>query len=173
MSGDSSIKWAVSQPDFALVRLLTDELGVSEVTARVLAARGIVSADEARAFLAPSLDRDWPGTSAIPGLAEVAARVSRAIDAGEHIVVFGDFDLDGISAAAVATRGLRALGADVDAVVPHRFREGYGLTPAAVERLVGMSPRLVVTVDCGIVLGQRGRRLSKERGIDVVVTGSS
>ena len=82
--------------------------------------------------------------------------------------MFGDFDLDGISAAAVATRGLAALGATVEAIVPHRFREGYGLTAAAIERVVVARPDLVVTVDCGIssaaevaalrVAGDRRRR---------------
>ncbi len=162
-------EWTPFRPDAAVVASLAAGLGVSQVTAQVLAARGIVSVDQARAFLSPSLTRDWPDTAAIPGLAQAAARVAAAVRVGERIVVFGDFDLDGISAAATATLGLRALGADVTATVPHRFREGYGLTPAANERLVAMHPDLVVTVDCGISGGQEVAWL-RARGIDVVVT---
>ena len=69
---------------------------------------------------------------------------------GERIVVFGDFDLDGVSASAVAARGLASMGANVSAIVPHRFKEGYGLSAAAIERLLLLEPDLVVTVDCGI-----------------------
>ncbi len=84
-------------------------------------------------------------------------------------VVFGDFDVDGLTAAALTVRGLRELGGDVDAVVPHRFKDGYGLTPAAVERVLAARPALVVTVDCGISDGEGVRRLV-EAGIRVVVT---
>ena len=162
-------EWTPFRPDVAAVDALASGLGVSRVTAQVLAARGITSVDGARAFLNPSLARDWPPTAALPGMPEAAARVAAAVRAGERIVVFGDFDLDGISAAATAALGLRALGADVRATVPHRFREGYGLTPAANERLAEMEPDLVVTVDCGISGGVEVAWL-RERGIDVVVT---
>ncbi len=122
-----------------------------------------------RAFLEPSLDRDWPETADVPGMAAAADRVTRAIQSGERIVVFGDFDLDGISAAATATLGLRALGAYVDATVPHRFTEGYGLSEAALERVIGMDPALVVTVDCGISNAVEVEVL-RARGIDTVIT---
>jgi single-stranded-DNA-specific exonuclease len=104
-----------------------------------------------------------------PGCRHAAARVAAAIREGEQIVVFGDFDLDGISSAAVAARGLAALGADVTATVPHRFREGYGLTPASVARLREMGAALVITVDCGVSAAVEVAELAAS-GIDVVVT---
>lgn len=159
----------MSSPDEGVVRELAAALGLSVVTAGLLVTRGITTAEEARAFLAPSLVRDWPPTTEIPGLVGAAERVARAVRDGERIVVFGDFDLDGISAAAVALRGLTALGGSVQATVPHRFREGYGLTPVALERLLGMEPQLVVTVDTGISSAEEVATL-KERGVDVVVT---
>lgn len=162
-------EWVVSTPDEGVVRELATALGLSVVTAGLLVTRGLTTAEEARAFLAPSLVRDWPATSEIPGLVEAAERVARAVRDGERIVIFGDFDLDGISAAAVALRGLTALGGSVQATVPHRFREGYGLTPVALERLLGMEPHLVVTVDTGISSAEEVATL-KERGVDVVVT---
>jgi len=151
------------------VRTLAEATGLSAITARILAGRGVATPEAARAFLAPSLDAEWAVVRTIPGLAEAADRVAQSVRDGESIVVFGDFDLDGISAAAVAALGLRSAGADVRATVPHRFREGYGLTGASVERLVGMEPSLVITVDCGISSAVEVEWL-KERGIDVVVT---
>ena len=155
--------------DAGAVSSLAVASGLSEVTASVLLARGIDSAEAVRRFLEPSLERDWVRADDIPGMAGAAARVSEAVRAGERIVVFGDFDLDGISAAATATLGLRAMGGVVEAAVPHRFREGYGLTSAAIERLVAMRPDLVVTVDCGISNAIEIAML-RAHGIDAVVT---
>lgn len=162
-------RWELAAPDPGVVAALTAGLGVSPITARILAARGVASVVEARRFLEPDMERDWPTRSAIPGMAEAAERVARAIREGERIVVFGDFDLDGISAAATASLGLTALGADASATVPHRFREGYGLSPASLERLAGLQPDLVVTVDCGISSATEVDALQAQ-GIDVVVT---
>lgn len=161
--------WRVPQADPALVTALSRETGLSAMAARILIARGLTDAETVRRFLEPSLERDWLDPSVIPGMDEVADRVTRAVTDGERIVVFGDFDLDGISAAAVATRGLRALGADVSAVVPHRFREGYGLSAAAIDRVLTFDPRLVITVDCGIS-GRDEVRALIEHGVDVAVT---
>jgi len=162
-------EWAVSEPDEGVVRELAASLGLSTVVAGILVSRGLSTAESAHAFLAPSLTRDWPDTTRIPGMLAAAERVARAVQDGERIVIFGDFDLDGISAAAVALRGLTALGGSVQATVPHRFREGYGLTPVALERLLGLSPQLVVTVDTGISSAAEVATL-RAHGCDVVVT---
>jgi len=155
--------------DAASVARLARETGLSGVTTSVLLSRGVMTREEVQRFLAPSLDRDWVPTGAIPGMDGAAGRVARAVRTGERIVVFGDFDLDGISAAAVATLGLGAFGGEVTAVVPDRFREGYGLTAAALERVTALAPSLVVTVDCGISSAAEVNWL-RHRGIDVVVT---
>ena len=162
-------RWGIAAPDGTHAERLARETGLSAVTARVLIARGITTAEQARRFIEPALERDWIAPGDVPGMAEAAERVARAVTDRERIVVFGDFDLDGISAAAVAALGLRSLGASVTATVPHRFREGYGLTAAAAERVLGLAPHLVVTVDCGIANGAEVAWLC-ERGVDVVVT---
>ncbi|MBA4370891.1 MAG: single-stranded-DNA-specific exonuclease RecJ [Coriobacteriaceae bacterium] len=105
----------------------------------------------------------------IAGMPEAAGRVVHAVRSGRRIVVFGDFDLDGVSSAALATVGLRSLGADVAAIVPHRFREGYGLSAPAIERMKLLSPELVITVDCGIS-GAAEVEMLRASGIEVVVT---
>ncbi|MHB1324175.1 MAG: single-stranded-DNA-specific exonuclease RecJ [Coriobacteriia bacterium] len=161
--------WRVASPDDGTVAELMAQTGVSAITAGILVARGIVTAHDARRFLEPSLARDWPAAGEIPGLAEAAASVAEAVRKSRRICVFGDFDLDGISATATATLGLRAFGASVLPVVPHRFREGYGLSEASLGRIAGLSPDLVVTVDCGISSASEVAWL-RERGIDVVIT---
>ncbi|MBN2248250.1 MAG: single-stranded-DNA-specific exonuclease RecJ [Coriobacteriia bacterium] len=165
----SQRRWDIAPADVQTAAQLAADTGLSAITARILLARGVSTPDEVRAFLEPSLERDWPGTGVIPGMAEAAARVADAIGRRERIVVFGDFDLDGISAAATATLGIRALGGVVEAVVPHRFSEGYGLSEAALERVAGMRPDLVITVDCGIS-NAREVAILRERGIDAVIT---
>ncbi len=161
--------WDVTAVDPAVVRTLIEASSLHPTVATILAARGIVDPEGAAAFLAPSLERDWPDESDIPGLTAAADRVAAAIERCERICVFGDFDLDGISAAALTVRGLQQLGAHVEAIVPHRFREGYGLTAASIGRIIERSPDLVVTVDCGISSVQEVETL-RARGIDVVVT---
>jgi len=162
-------RWDVAPVDAAAVASLAAHTGLSAITASILLARGVDTPDAVRTFLEPSLERDWVDAAAIPGMDGAAERVAEAVRQGERIVVFGDFDLDGISAAATATLGLRAMGADVEATVPHRFREGYGLTEASLARLIEMSPDLVITVDCGISSGPEVSAMVA-RGIDVVVT---
>jgi single-stranded-DNA-specific exonuclease len=151
------------------VDLLVRDPGLSPVLARLLASRGVVDGDAARRFLSPDLERDWASPTHIPGMDDAATQVADAVRSGGRIVVFGDFDVDGLSAAAVACRGLVALGADAIATVPHRFREGYGLSDASVERLLQMGPSLVVTVDCGISARAEVAAL-EAAGVRVVVT---
>lgn len=153
----------------AVVEALSRELGVSRLAAWALAARGFDSPERACAFLEPSLARDWPDAGAIPGLDEAAERVARAVRDRERVIVFGDFDLDGVSAAGLLTLALRSFGGKAGAVVPHRVNEGYGLSQAAIERVLAKRPELVVTVDCGVSSKAEVDALLAA-GVDVVVT---
>jgi single-stranded-DNA-specific exonuclease len=148
---------------------LAASTGLPATVARVLLVRGIDTSKAVRSFLTPDLVRDWRDPEALPGMPDCARAVADAVRAGTRIIVFGDFDVDGLTAAALTARGLAELGADVEATVPHRFREGYGLSGEAVDRLIGMAPGLVVTVDCGISGAPEIERL-RAAGIDVVVT---
>lgn len=161
--------WSLAPADENVVSELAARTGLSAITARVLASRGISTPQGVERFLSPSLTRDWLSPDRIAGMAEAARAVADAVGAGEQIVVFGDFDLDGISSAAVATRGLAAMGARVRAIVPHRFDEGYGLSAAAIERIMPLHPDLVVTVDCGISAAAEVKLLA-EKGVRVVIT---
>ncbi|HEY5539842.1 MAG TPA: single-stranded-DNA-specific exonuclease RecJ [Coriobacteriia bacterium] len=161
--------WSLVAADPAVVDALSAATGLSAVTSRVLVGRGITTAEQVERFLAPRLERDWLDPSLIPGMDDVADAVAEAVREGKHVVVFGDFDLDGISSAAVAARGLEAMGARVSAAVPHRFKEGYGLSAAAIERIMPMRPDLIVTVDCGISAAPEALLLA-EKGVALAVT---
>lgn len=113
---------------------------------RLLANRGVGTATEARAFF----DGETPaGAPALPDLEPAVARLAQACRAGEAIAVFGDFDVDGVTAAAILTEGLASLDARPIPYLPHRVDEGYGLNKQAIESLRGMGATLLVTADCG------------------------
>ena len=165
-----SERWDVLSGDIAVERMMCETTGVSPLAARVMVARGIRDAASACAFLTPSLERDWLDPLELPGLVEAVARVERAVHNHEIIAVFGDFDVDGMSATCLLTRALRELGAEAHPFIPRRFGEGYGLTAEALERVIeGCDPTLIITVDNGISAAKEVASLLRE-GIDVVVT---
>jgi single-stranded-DNA-specific exonuclease len=153
----------VRRPASAHAAALADA-GIDPVLARVFAARGVVSpADLDTGFDA------LPHPSQLLGADSAARRLVAAIDHGEQIVIVADYDADGATACAIAMRGLRAMGAAVDFVVPNRFEYGYGLTPEIVDWAARLKPRLIVTVDNGIA-SVDGVRAAAARGIDVLIT---
>ena len=147
----------------AIVGHLMDE-GFSEPLARVLAARGIESADD--------LKPDWramlPPLS-LMGTTAAARILADAIETGKRIMVIADYDCDGATACAVALLGLREMGATVDYLVPDRFVYGYGLTPEIVELAASKNADLILTVDNGMA-SIDGVEKAKTLGIDVIIT---
>jgi single-stranded-DNA-specific exonuclease len=138
--------------------------GVHPVLARVFASRGVASAAELDLDLAA-----LPSFATLKGIDAAAVRLADAIIGGERIVIVADYDADGATACAVAVRGLAAMGAVVDFLVPNRFEYGYGLTPEIVAEAAAMRPRLVVTVDNGIA-SHDGVAAAAARGIEVLIT---
>ena len=163
-------RWAVAQQNPELEKELSAGLGIPGLVARIMVAHGITSIEEGQLFLTPSLDRDWADPLIIPGMSVVADRVERAICNHEHIAVFGDFDVDGITSTCLLTEALRTFGANVTPFIPHRFDEGYGLSRAALDRVNELAqPNLIVTVDNGIAAKEEVSYL-ESLGIDLVVT---
>jgi single-stranded-DNA-specific exonuclease len=138
--------------------------GIHPVLARVFAARGVTASDELDTSLA-----GLPPFDTIKGIAAASARLADAIARGERILIVADYDADGATACAVGMRGLAAMGANVDFLVPNRFDYGYGLTPEIVEQAALRSPRLLVTVDNGIA-SHDGVARAAALGIEVLVT---
>ena len=164
-----SAQFNVCAVDTRAVALLRQHFELPEFIATVMVARGITTVEQAERFLNPSLDRDWREPYEMPGLGEVVDHLEKAIRDRRHIVVFGDFDVDGVSATTVLTRGLRALGGYATPFVPRRFEEGYALSPAAYERVKSLDPELIVTVDCGIACKDEVAAIVAD-GVEVVVT---
>ena len=165
MSGKPS-KWRCEPYDVAAALRLADGLGVSPVLGTVLARRGFESVEQARAFL-EGRERHDPLT--LPGVADACEAVRRHLERGSRIVVFGDYDVDGVCSTAILLRALRALGADPAWELPSRFGEGYGLSRAAVERLAAAGAGLLITVDCGITAVDEVAA-ARRAGLDVVVS---
>ena len=141
--------------------------GFSPLTARVLAARGYETPEQARSYLAsdaPLLD-----PLLMKELKTAADRVRLAVARREHIAVFGDYDVDGITATCLLVDFLRSLGGRVTSYIPSRLEEGYGLNPTAIEYLYRQQVNLIITVDCGITATDEAL-LCKKRGIELVVT---
>ena len=162
-------QFKVSSVNEDLVSAIQHEFALPRFVAATMVAHGVSDIQSAGRFLTPSLERDWRNPYEIPQMDAAVDAVERAVRQGKRIVVFGDFDLDGISATTVLTRGLRALGADVVPFIPKRFEEGYGITSAALERVAIYQPDLVVTVDCGISCAKEATEVL-ERGWDLVIT---
>lgn len=135
----------------------------------ILVRRGIITEDDYRRFIAPCIE-DLHDPATIHGIAEACTRIERAVRDRETILIYGDYDVDGVTSIVLLQTVLRALGADAAHVVPHRLVDGYGLKTEVIERvLVDRDVRLVITVDCGITSVDPVRN-AIERGIDVIVT---
>ena len=159
-------RWIVRESDAATVQKISAELGVSELTAKVLYHRGIRDAETAKNFLEPEA-APFHDPFAMKGMTEAVARIKRALDAHEKIFIYGDYDVDGMSASAILVRTLTRLGASVDSYIPDRS-EGYGLNVPALQKIASEGGELLISVDCGIT---NEREIAAVKGLlDVIVT---
>ncbi len=159
--------WTIAPCEPTEVKALSEGLGVSEITAAVLARRGFHELEDARAFLDGALPGHDP--LLLGDMAEAVGAIRGAVEAGRTICVHGDYDADGICATSLAVLLLQELGARPRWHLPSRFDEGYGLNGATVERLAAEGVDLIVTVDCGITAVAEVARAA-ELGVEVVVT---
>jgi single-stranded-DNA-specific exonuclease len=150
-----------------VVASLASRLGISEILARLLARRD-VTADAAPGFLAPRLRDQLPDPAHLKDMDRAVERLVGAVRDGETIVVFGDYDVDGATSAALLLRFFAAIGAFATVYVPDRLREGYGPNALALRRLKQDGAGLVVTVDCGTT-AHDALATAAEIGLDVIV----
>lgn len=163
---DESI-WIYSQPE-AQAKKLSEKLGVSLEIAQILVNRNICDEETAYRFLYGTLD-DLHDPYLMGGMSSAVERILKAVSKQEKILIFGDYDVDGILSVVCLTRALESLGATVDHFIPDRLREGYGIKAEHLDLVLEKEASLVISVDCGIkavdfVLG------AKEKGIDVIIT---
>lgn len=158
--------WIVMEPDESAAAAL-EAAGFSAMLSRLLVNRGILSADDARAFLGGGAPLHDP--MLLKGMEQAVSRIREAICRGEKITVYGDYDVDGVTSTAVLLTSLRSLGADADYYIPDRETEGYGLNAAAVQALCEAGTKLIVTVDTGISAFDEAKRI-RSLGTDLVIT---
>jgi single-stranded-DNA-specific exonuclease len=149
-------------------RCLAADVGVEPWVAEILLRRGMMEAPAAMSFLKPLL-RGLTDPFLLPGMELVIARIIVALDTQERIVLFGDYDVDGVTSLTILARVLRASGGQVTTFLPHRMDEGYGLSADGVARCVEVhAPKLLIAVDCGTTSVAEIAAL-RERGIDCIV----
>ncbi len=164
-----NFRWQIRDPaPSSVVRDLARQTGLDPILLHILYQRGITTPSEIDIFLAPDLSIGHD-PYLLMGMEEAVARIHEAVDAGEPIRIHGDYDVDGVTAVALMVRVLLRLGARVDAHIPHRTEEGYGLSLEAVEKAHAEGIRVLVTVDCGITAGKEAVR-ARELGLDLIVT---
>jgi len=141
-------RWLVKDTDERQALALTQRLRVHEVVGRVLASRGL-EAETAKTFLDPKLKTHLPDPGHLKDMDKAAKRIADAVQAGEGIAIFGDYDVDGATSSALLKRFLEGVGAQVTVYIPDRLEEGYGPNAPALLKLQEDGAAVVVTVDCG------------------------
>ena len=160
-------RWAARLADERTALAIAQRHGLPEAVARLLAARD-VDPDAVPDFLDPTLRRFLPDPSHLKDMDAAVTRMTQAVQEGERIVVFGDYDVDGATSSALLLRFFRAVGGNIDVYIPDRRKEGYGPNTAALLKLKADGAAVVVTVDCGVTAFEPLAE-AKRAGLDTIV----
>src|SRR5713101_1580402 len=150
-------RWDLQPSDEAATTTLAAAIGIAPVVANLLCQRGLSDPELAGRFLNPALDH-LHDPMLLADMSVAVDRIMSAIARKERIAVHGDYDVDGVTSTVILRRALELLGADVTHFIPERLRDGYGLQPAALDRLHEDGVALVISVDCGIRGAEAARR---------------
>jgi single-stranded-DNA-specific exonuclease len=162
-----SKRWNISQPHPEAAELAS-QLRISPVVAQILINRGITEPQKCQEFLRPSL-KLLHEPSLIHDLTKASERIARAIRDHEKIVIYGDYDVDGITATSILWHAIRVLGGDAVTYIPHRIDEGYGLNDEAIGQLITDGAKLIISVDCGVTAASCAN-VALERGVDLIIS---
>jgi len=161
--------WDIREVDDAIVRDIAYTHHLSLPIAHILAVRGLTKPEDVRAFLFTSFEQDVPDARHLKDSDIVIERLLRAIKYHEKILIFGDYDVDGITACSIALTALLPLGAQVNFYLPNRIKDGYGLSPVAVKKAAENGFNLIITVDNGITAFEAAKE-AQSRGVDLIIT---
>ena len=161
-------RWKAIPRQPQIEELLSGELGISPLLARLLAARGMTTPAAASSFLNARLSEHLRSPMLFRQMPAAADRIARALSTGERIGIYGDYDVDGISGSAILVCFLRALGHEPVLYIPHRLRDGYGVSEAGVRTLAAAGAHVMITVDCGGV-SHREIALAAALGMHTIV----
>ena len=163
-----SKRWIFSPPNKSLQSEIASKLKISHLLAQVLINRGIIDITSAKNFLQPQIAA-LEDPSLLPDIEKASIRINEAVRKKEKIVIYGDYDVDGLSATALMYRCLKLVGAQVSYYIPERLEEGYGLNTDAIKKLKEGGADVILTVDCGIN-ACREADVARSFGIDLIIT---
>lgn len=161
-------RWTIKKHNHADVKLLASALKVSPIVAALLISRGYETEEKSVEFLNPSIEH-LHEPYLLKGMRAAVNRILKAVEAGEKILVWGDYDVDGTTGTVVVRKALEILGAKTGFHIPHRFTEGYGVNIPALEKAKERGYTLVVSVDCGI-RSYEPIAWARANGMDFIVT---
>ncbi|HIJ86455.1 MAG TPA: single-stranded-DNA-specific exonuclease RecJ [Desulfuromonadales bacterium] len=160
-------KWVIKPVDSEQTEALARSLGISSLTARILAGRGIDSAEAGNQFLAPALAA-MPDPFLLKGMHAAVERLLEAREKNETVCIYGDYDVDGISGTALLVSFLRQVGITCSYFIPNRFNDGYGLHEASLQQIIALGATLIMSVDCGIT-AVREADFCRQAGVDLII----
>ncbi|MFH5831469.1 single-stranded-DNA-specific exonuclease RecJ [Halalkalibaculum sp. DA384] len=161
-------RWVYNKPENGeTISRLQEELGIPEKIAYLLSLRGIDSFDKAKKFFRADLDL-LHDPFLMKDMHKASTRLASAIRSGEKILVYGDYDVDGTTATSILYIFLKDFGVDVEYFIPHRFKDGYGISPDGIQFARRRGAKLIVSVDCGITAVEEAR-MAAEQGIDLII----
>lgn len=161
-------RWVIKPHDSALVQSVQSTSGLPAVVAQILAARGMTHPDDIRRFVECRFN-DLRAPDLLPGISKAVDVIHSALSSNKKIVVYGDYDADGMTATAILCRCLKLLGSQPQYFVPNRLDDGYGLNNDALKTLADRGAELIITVDCGVA-SIESVSYAKSLGMDIVVT---
>ena len=162
------MRWVLQAPDKKLVEKLQSEFDTSAAIAVTMANRGITSRDSSRDFFEPTLDQ-LHDPFIMKNMDQAVARILINIQSGRPIMVFGDYDVDGTTAASILYLSLTDFGGVVNTYIPHRKHEGYGLSNKGIDFAAKQNIDLIITCDCGINAFEQVA-YARKRSIDIIIT---
>jgi single-stranded-DNA-specific exonuclease len=162
------MRWQICEVDGDAVARLGRELNIPNIVARLLTLRGVTDPETAQRFLHPALDQ-LHDPFLLADMKAAVDRLRRALEQREKILVYGDYDVDGTMSAIILLAALRSLGGEVEAHIPHRLHDGYGMRAAVIEEAAAKGVRVVVSVDTGIREHEALDR-ARELGLDCILT---
>ena len=161
-------KWEFFSHDQVKVKEITEKFGISELLVTVLVNRNIVGEKEVELFLNPTRN-DFHDPYLMPDMRQAVDRIVKAIENKEKTMIYGDYDVDGITSITVLSRFFKERGLEVGAYIPNRLDEGYGLNKEAIKQIADEGYKLIITVDCGIS-GTEEVAYAYELGMEVIIT---
>ena len=161
-------KWEIDKPNEDEVKKIQEKYKINHLLAKILVNRGIVKEESIKLFLNPTR-KDFYDPYLMPDMEKAVERIRKAIEKKEKVLIYGDYDVDGITSVTVLKSFLEERGLKVDEYIPNRLNEGYGLNKPAVEKIANEKYTLMITVDCGISAIEEVK-YANELGLEVIVT---